>query len=252
MASVVEQTAQVLSDKTAPSKRRRAELTLGRAVVELLSKVDDETVSDRRELLEALGTVVWTELESDRTERLIDEMLPRRWWGAPSDEGLNHAHRNALARTEFVETHDMWASDDIADLNHSEAKNRAALAAKWRAEGRIFGVGYAGQLLHPVWQFQWDHKPKPIVAELLSVLTPHLKGWEVAMWFDTPNGWLDGEGPLHLDRRRPRRGPRRRSIRGSTPGVLIWRFLTPPPLSIRTSTSLSRSGSGGSITSTAD
>jgi len=198
MSSVVEQTAQVLSDEaSARSKKRRAELKLGWAVVELLSQVD-ETVSDRRELLEALGTVVWTELESDRTERLIDEMLPRWWWEAPSDEGLSHAHRNALARTEFLETHEVWTSDDIADLNHSEAKNRAALAAKWRAEGRIFGVAFGGRLLHPVWQFQSDHRPKPIMTELLSVLEPKLRGWEVAMWFDTSNGWLDGEGPYTL------------------------------------------------------
>ena len=36
------------------------------------------------------------------------------------------------------------------------------------------------------------------MAELLSVLEPKLGGWEVAMWFDTSNGWLEGEGPHTL------------------------------------------------------
>ena len=76
--------------------------------------------------------------------------------------------------------------------------NRAALANRWRREGRIFAVIYDGRITFPGFQFGADGRPLPIVAEVLRVFGADSSAWQTALWFAGANGWLDGARPVDL------------------------------------------------------
>jgi hypothetical protein len=100
------------------------------------------------------------------------------------------AFLNAKFRATFLEQYPVLSSAQLADLTGSTARNRAATANRWKAEGRIFSVTHEGADLFPAFQFNAHGAPRPLIKTLLSIFAGHRKGWEVAAWFVHPNGWL--------------------------------------------------------------
>lgn len=117
----------------------------------------------------------------------------------PSAAEVAHLRRNAEARTAFLAEFGTLTSAEVAQLAGSNAANRAALANRWKAEGRIFAVETGGQTLFPAFQFSDDNgQPRPIIAEILAVLQPRLSGWQTALWFTGRNGWLGAKRPVDV------------------------------------------------------
>ena len=89
--------------------------------------------------------------------------------------------------------------DQIGE-EHSQAQNRHALAARWRKEGRIFGVPYRGQTLYPAFQFDaLSGEVKPSTREVIARLPrDHMSDWECALWWTAANGWLAGRRPVDV------------------------------------------------------
>jgi hypothetical protein len=107
--------------------------------------------------------------------------------------------RNAQARRAFLAEFDTLTSREVGDLVGSRATNQAALANRWKTEGRIFAVEAGGQTLFPAFQFSDDDgRPLPIVAEILVNLQPRFSGWQTALWFTGCNGWLGGKRPVDI------------------------------------------------------
>jgi hypothetical protein len=102
-------------------------------------------------------------------------------------------HNNARMRAMFVEEFDCLSSAELATLAGHGAKNASATATRWKKAGKIFGLPWRGADIYPAFQFA-DGRPRdglaPILAEL-STLTP----WQIAFWFTSSNGWLDGKTP---------------------------------------------------------
>jgi Poly(hydroxyalcanoate) granule associated protein (phasin) len=118
---------------------------------------------------------------------------------APSAAEVAHLRRNAEARTAFLAEFGTLTSGEVAELAGSSAANRAALANRWKAEGRIFAVETGGQTLFPAFQFSDDDgQPRPVIAEILAVLQPRLSGWQTALWFTGRNGWLGAKRPVDV------------------------------------------------------
>jgi hypothetical protein len=117
----------------------------------------------------------------------------------PSAAEVAHLRRNAEARTAFLAEFGTLRSGEVAELAGSDAANRAALANRWKAGGRIFAVETGGQTLFPAFQFSDDDgQPRPVIAEILAVLQPRLSGWQTALWFTGRNGWLGAKRPVDV------------------------------------------------------
>ena len=101
-----------------------------------------------------------------------------------------NARRNADARARMLAEFGAYTSTQMGD--------RAALAHRWKADGRIFFVTHQGSTWFPGYQFAEDGQPRPVIADLLKIVGATLTGWELALWFTTSNGWLDGARPVDL------------------------------------------------------
>lgn len=137
----------------------------------------------------------WAEA-GQTTERLIEAMLPAS--AVPSASAVLQARRNASARQALLEETGALSSAEVAALAGSKASNKAALANRWKQEGRIFSVTWLGAVLFPGFQFDDEGRPRPVVAEVLAVLETRRSEWEIALWFGNATGYLGGRRPLDL------------------------------------------------------
>jgi hypothetical protein len=116
----------------------------------------------------------------------------------PSAAEISQLRRNAEARRAFLAEFGALTSKQVAEMAGSRASNRAALANRWKAQGRIFAVEAGGQHLFPAFQFSEDGQPRPVIAEVLASFGPTASGWQTALWFTGANGWLGGKRPVDL------------------------------------------------------
>jgi hypothetical protein len=131
-----------------------------------------------------------------RLEALVEQMMPQV--DLLSEASAVLSQRNSQARTELLSEFGALTGEQIAE-ERSQAKNRHALAARWRKEGRLFGVPYNGQTVYPAFQFDDDDALRPVIAEVLQSLpTDRMSPWETALWWTSSNGWLHGRRPVDL------------------------------------------------------
>lgn len=153
------------------------------------------TADDAELLRQAMALVASLQRRQQQMERTIEAMLPSE---VPSKAAVLQARRNAEAREALLREFGAVTSSEVADLAGSRAKNRAALANRWRKEGRIFAVTHRGQTYFPGFQFGADGRPLPVVAEVLRALGEDAPAWQTALWFTGANGWLGGARPVDL------------------------------------------------------
>ncbi|MGI8728789.1 MAG: toll/interleukin-1 receptor domain-containing protein [Solirubrobacteraceae bacterium] len=130
-------------------------------------------------------------------EDLIQRMTPEV--GVPSESSVRQARRNATARTALLREFGALTGDEIGE-QHSRARNRHALAARWRKEGRVFGVTYHGRTVYPAFQFEpVSGELRQVVRAVLTALpVGRMSEWEVALWWTAANGWLGDRRPVDL------------------------------------------------------
>ncbi len=138
----------------------------------------------------------------ERVESLIEAMVPRVQ--VPSPVAVLQARRNAEAREALVQEFGVLTSTGVAELAGSQAKNRAALANRWKQERRIFSVQHQGATVFPGYQFDTAGRPRPVIAEVVDRLGSQSSEWELALWFVAETGWLSGRRPVDLLDRDPR------------------------------------------------
>jgi predicted RNA-binding protein YlqC (UPF0109 family) len=154
---------------------------------------------------QALRSVLEAWAKQRRTAaELVDALMPR-FQDLPGQAAVLQARRNAEARRELLESYGAVTSGGVAELARSKAKNRAALANRWRSEGRVFAVPVDDELVYPLFQFSEEGRPLPVVAETLAALdrSGDLSDWQRALWFTSANGWLAGRRPVELLERDP-------------------------------------------------
>ncbi len=117
----------------------------------------------------------------------------------PSPALLLQARRNAEARLDLLNDYGAFTGATLADANGSTASNRAALASRWRKEGRIFGVSYNDKTYFPSFQFDERARPLDVIARVMSSFrTQPIGDWEIALWFTTANESISGRRPVDL------------------------------------------------------
>lgn len=116
----------------------------------------------------------------------------------PSGAEIVQLRRNAEARKAFLAEFGALTSKQVAELVGSRATNQAALASRWKAQGRIFAIEVGGESLFPAFQLAADGQARPVVAEVLAAFGPKAAGWQTALWFTGANGWLGAKRPVDL------------------------------------------------------
>lgn len=156
---------------------------------------ESEPASEIREPQVAYGATGEPQVPvGPRMSAWIEAMTPA---AVPTPAMVLQARRNSAARAALMEEFGLLTSAEIAALNESQAENRAALASRWKQEGRIFSVKHQGQDYFPAFQLGAEGRPRPAVAEILQALGG-ARGWETALWFTAANGYLGGRRPVDL------------------------------------------------------
>lgn len=117
-----------------------------------------------------------------------------------SPAAIEQVRKNVIARADFLASDNgsSYSSGDIHRLNDSTATNQAALASGWRKKKRIFSVDHKGKIYYPKFQFDDHGKPRKVMTEIIKIFDEDTPGWQLALWFTTPNAVLDGKKPVEL------------------------------------------------------
>ena len=131
-------------------------------------------------------------LSEGNIERLVDLYLEGEERAEIDDE---IERDNAELRASYLkETKTYTAGHIRARSSKAKPKNPSEPASRWKREKRIFAVRHGGSDLYPVFQFA-DGEPLPIIKKILKALPAHMTPWQIAFWFASGNGWLDGKAP---------------------------------------------------------
>lgn len=131
------------------------------------------------------------ELSEQNIEKILDVILadlPR----AAVDAELEVD--NAELRAGYLQETKTLTAAAVRAASGLKPRNKSEPASRWKREGRIFAVRRAGNDLYPAFQFA-DGQPRPVIRKLLAVLPRDMTPWQVAFWFASGNGWLDGAAP---------------------------------------------------------
>ncbi|MGO9874210.1 MAG: hypothetical protein ACLPVY_10455 [Acidimicrobiia bacterium] len=136
--------------------------------------------------------------EDEGFEQLAEAMMPT---SVPSKAFVEQVRRNVSERVQFLQTYGAFTADQVAEAVGSRATNRRSLAARWRAEQKIFAVRVPpNTLVYPAFQFDFEGQPLPIIGDVLAALPEGLRdgGWQLALWWDTPTELLGYNRPADL------------------------------------------------------
>ena len=101
---------------------------------------------------------------------------------------------NARLRAEYLQETPLLTAAEVRAASGLQPRNKSEPASRWKREGKLFAVRRSGIDLYPAFQFA-DGAPRPVVKKVLAALPKDMTGWQVAMWFASGNGWLDGAEP---------------------------------------------------------
>lgn len=152
-------------------------------------------ISAPQPILDALAEFVqhlaW---ESEKSRQLLELLTEGVGSRVLSQTRLEQLRIQAKAREHFLATYPTLSSAEVAELSGSSARNRAAIASRWKQEGKIFAVSDQNLDRYPLFQFGEDGKPLPAMEEILRLFEGE-NGWTIALWFAASTDWLGGDPP---------------------------------------------------------
>lgn len=169
--------------------RRTLHDTRGQPAVVFLPTTEGMTAI-LRELSRIVPALV-AEQASQRREERIEGMLRYLLDFDPLDpvEARIDA-TNAQMRRDFLAAFPVVEAAAVHDRAGHEGTNKAQTAAAWRRANRILGLPYAGRTVYPLFQFDDDGQPWPLMQPVLRALPADRSAWQRAFWLVSPNEWL--------------------------------------------------------------
>jgi hypothetical protein len=168
--------ASVRIDLPVPAGRPDAAEAARAALQSLAPFIVGRAIEQQREVLRSV------------VDRII-ESTPLRAVDAQRAALEQRAIEAVFAGTEWL------TAEQIGRLREPTARNPHGAVSRWRTQGKVFAIPKGGVLYHPRYAFDEGFEPRPVVAEVLAVLSAD-SPYRVASWFESVNG--------RLGRRRPR------------------------------------------------
>ena len=101
---------------------------------------------------------------------------------------------NARLRSRYLQGTPLLTGAEVRAASGLNPRNNSEPASRWKREGKLFAVRRSGVDHYPAFQFA-DGSPRPVIKAILTSLPKDMTGWQIAMWFASGNGWLDGAEP---------------------------------------------------------
>ena len=157
-----------------------------------------ERTEGRAELLERALEVLLS-LAAERGSRLseanIEKILDVILSDAPRPRIENELEiDNARLRSRYLQETPLLTGAEVRAASGLKPRNKSEPASRWKREGKLFAVRRSGIDHYPAFQFA-DGSPRPVIKAILAALPKDMTGWQIAMWFASGNGWLDGAEP---------------------------------------------------------
>ncbi len=132
----------------------------------------------------------------EMTERNIEALVDLYLQGEErADVDRELEQDNAELRACYLREVPTCTAADIHKLMHgSQLSNPSEPASRWKREKRVFAVPVGRAQLFPRFQFA-DGNPLPVIKDVLKRLPDGMTPWQIAFWFQSGNGWLDGRSP---------------------------------------------------------
>ncbi|MXY63894.1 MAG: hypothetical protein F4Y85_01505 [Gammaproteobacteria bacterium] len=136
------------------------------------------------------------ERRKELTERNIEVLVDLYLQGeAQADVDRELEQDNAELRAQYLREVPTFTAAEIHEFMHgSMLRNPSEPASRWRREKRVFAVRAGRAQQYPRFQFVDGH-PQPVIKEVLKRLPDDMSPWQIAFWFRSGNGWLDGRSP---------------------------------------------------------
>lgn len=143
----------------------------------------------------AVGRIVG-QRRRNMTERNIEALVDLYLEGQERvDVDRDLDQDNAELRAHYLREVPTYTAADIHQLMHgSRLSNPSEPASRWNREKRVFAVRHGRARYFPRFQFADGH-PLPVIKEVLKRLPDDMTPWQIAFWFWSGNGWLDGRPP---------------------------------------------------------
>lgn len=153
--------------------------------------------SDAR-LVERIAALVSRELDATQGDK-IDSYVRKLTEMLVNDQDLSSVDRdmaedNAALRAEYLRSTPCYTAPELNRLCNGPKGNKAEPGSRWLREGKLFAVKHGRENRFPAFQLQ-DGAPNPVIAAVLAALPDGVSPWQVAFWFASGNGWLDGRAP---------------------------------------------------------
>ena len=157
-----------------------------------------ERTEGRAELLEralealpSLAAERGYRLSEANIEKILDVILS----DAPRPRVENELEiDNARLRSRYLQETPLLTGAEVRAASGLNPRNKSEPASRWKREGKLFAVRRSGVDHYPAFQFA-DGVPRPVVKAILAALPKDMTAWQIAMWFGSGNGWLDGDEP---------------------------------------------------------
>ncbi len=170
------------------------ELGLKEVQVVLIKSKDDRALNTFKKIFETTVKIFddRSRIRSERNiERLVDIFLDRQ---PRAEVNIQIERDNAEMRADYLRRTPILGPTEIHVWCGTESKDENGPAFSWIREGRVFAIKDKGADKFPAFQFL-DGVPKPIIKEILKKLPEEMSAWQIAFWFDSPNGWLNDKRP---------------------------------------------------------
>ncbi|MDC9593995.1 hypothetical protein [Xenorhabdus sp. IM139775] len=183
-------------------------------VVELPEEIaGDLNVRDLRiALLSALNTATSIKRNASPSQSAPKIMNPERYAHSdnPCEENPKDSWRTSnrkdriemlknsiLAESNWLPAYELSQGAGFSLLNPSATPNR------WKQAKKIFAVSVKGKDLYPQYALDEGGLPLPVLKDIIEIFEGKKTSWGMAIWFNTPNSWLDKEKPKDVLLSRP-------------------------------------------------
>ncbi len=144
--------------------------------------------------LDRLSAVVEARAAAIR-ERHIDKLLEIIVDDMPSTaSGGDIALENAKMRAAYLTETVLLTAAQVREQSDLKPHNKSEPASRWKREKKIFAVRKGAICLYPAFQFE-SGQPLPVIRKILAEISDKFTPWQIAFWFESGNGWLNGEEP---------------------------------------------------------
>ncbi|MFM9968564.1 MAG: hypothetical protein ACKVQK_09225 [Burkholderiales bacterium] len=157
--------------------------------------------SERPLLARALASMVPDVLDAVRA-RLGDQARRVALAYAPEVEirrpNFKMLEMQKTAAEAVLQGSEWMTAEEVGRLAKRSPSNRAALANRWKREGKVFAVNWKGKDWFPRYAFDGTVQPQPVMGILLKTLGASMDPWRIAAWFESSNGALGGRRPREV------------------------------------------------------